>query len=101
MAERDRERHDLLPGGRGLDDRHAGLGQLDADTTEHAHGFQPGALALAADGIGNVRRPQVGGIGENLRQIEPTVLALKVGDGEAANMDRARGVEFVPDVDDA
>ena len=69
----------------------AGLGQLDPAGACNMPIFSSQArCALGADGLGHMRRADVGRIGEDLRHIQPAVLALEIVDGEAADLDRAR-----------
>ena len=101
MAEADRHRGDLFPVRRGREQRAGGFRQLDADALEHAHVAHPGALAFGADGLGDAGGAKVGGVGEHLGQREGALLALEIGDGEAADMDRMTGVVDVPQMGDA
>ena len=73
----------LFPIGARWDDGETGFGQLDADLAEHAHGLQPGLLALRADAERHMRGAKIRGIRKNFGQPQHAVLALVVGDGEA------------------
>jgi hypothetical protein len=74
-------------------------GSLDAEPAPACPSrLHPRPLPLAADRLGHPRGADVGRIGEDFRQIEPAFLALEVADREAADMDRHRGVEPVPDL---
>ena len=42
--------------------------------------FEPGALTLGADIHRDMRGAEVRGVGDHLRQIQPAVLALEIGD---------------------
>ncbi len=58
----------------------------------------PRALPLRPHRVGHVRGADVRGIRDDLRDVEEAVLALEIVDREAADMDRRRRVEPVPDV---